>query len=278
MVSFVTVHPNVPMTPPPIRPHYQRSASARVHVFDAATLPWQDTANPGLKLKAVRNDDERGEFLGLVSFAPFVRSAVHQHTGVATSFVVDGGLTDYHGALTLHQVGINVRGSTHDAISYRHTVLVSRLEGPVLYPPDDGEPSGVHAGSRKAAFVNPDPDVPPEVNVSVDVLPCAATGVAGVTRQMVFDYAGTDTVRRLVQLQFRPTTALTAARASDWIELWVRGGELLVNGQRAPASCFVVIEPGATFSLSAPFGASALAWAEGRETWPDGSAGNLFGF
>jgi len=266
------------MTPPRIRPSYERASQGRVHVFDASTLPWQATGNPGLKLKAVRNDDERGEFLGLVSFAPFVRSAVHQHTGVATSFVVDGGLTDYHGSLTLHQVGINVRGSTHDAISYRDTVLVSRLEGPVLYPPTEGEPSGVHAGSRVQSFVNPDPDVPPEVNVSVDALSCAATGVAGVTRQMVFDYAGTGSVRRLVQLQLRPTTALAAARASDWIELWVRGGELLVNGQRAPANCFVVIEPGATFALSAPFGASVLAWAEGREAWSDGGAGNLFGF
>ena len=266
------------MTPPRIRPSYERASQGRVHVFDAGTLPWQATGNPGLKLKAVRNDDERGEFLGLVSFAPFVRSAVHQHTGVATSFVVDGGLTDYHGSLTLHQVGINVRGSTHDAISYRDTVLVSRLEGPVLYPPTEGEPSGVHAGSRLQSFVNPDPDVPPEINVSVDPLPCEATGLAGVARQMVFDYDGTGTERRLVQLQFRPTTTLPAARASDWIELWVRGGELLVNGERAYANCFVVIEPGATFTLRAPFGANALAWAEGRETWPGDGAGNLFGF
>jgi hypothetical protein len=175
-------------------------------------------------------------------------------------------------------VGINVRGSTHDAISYQDTVLVSRLEGPVLYPPGDGEPSGVHAGSRLQAFVNPDPNVPPEVNVSVDALPIQATGLAGVARQMVFDYAGTGTTRRLVQLQLRPTTALQPARASDWIELWVRGGELLVNGGRAFANCFVVIEPGASFEWRAPFGASVLAWAEGREVWPDGMAGNLFGF
>jgi hypothetical protein len=266
------------MTPHRIQPSYQRAAAGRVHVFDAGALPWQDTGNPGLKLKAVRNDDARGEFLGLVSFAPFVRSAVHQHTGVATSFVVDGGLTDYHGSLTLHQVGINVRGSTHDAISYQPTVLVSRLEGPVLYPPGDGEPSGVHAGSRLQAFVNPDPDVPPEVNVSVDALPREATGRFGVTRQTVFDYAGTGTARRLVQLQWRPTTDLPPARAIDWIELWVRGGELVVNGERAVANCFVVIEPGATFALRAPFGATALVWAEGREAWPDGAAGNLFGF
>jgi hypothetical protein len=266
------------MTQPRIQPSYQRARTSRVHVFDAAELPWQATAHPGLKLKAVRNDDARSEFLGLVSFAPFVRSAVHQHTGVATSFVVDGGLTDYHGALTLHQVGINVRGSTHDAVSYQSTVLVSRLEGPVLYPPADGEPSGVHAGSRVQAFVNPDPDVAPEVNVSVDAVPTQPTGVPGVTRQMVFDYAGTGTTRRLVQLRWRPTSDLPAARATDWIELWVRGGELLVNGQRAHANCFVVIEPGASFALRAPFGASALAWAEGREAWPAGIDGNLFGF
>lgn len=266
------------MAPQRIQPSYQRARSGRVHVFDASALPWQDTANPGLKLKAVRNDDERGEFLGLVSFAPFVRSAVHQHRAVATSFVVDGGLTDYHGSLTLHQVGINVCGSTHDAVSYQPTVLVSRLEGPVLYPPREGEPSGVHAGSRLQEFDNPDPDVPPEVNVSIDALPLEPTGLAGVTRQRVFDYAGTGTTRRLVQLQWRPTTRLPAARASDWIELWVRGGELDVNGERAFANCFVVIEPGASFALKAPYGASALAWAEGREAWPDGVTGNLFGF
>ena len=184
------------MTQPPIQPSYLRARTGRVHVFDAATLPWQATGHPGLKLKAVRNDDARGEFLGLVSFAPFVRSAVHQHTGVATSFVIDGGLTDYHGSLTLHQVGINVRGSTHDAVSYQDTVLVSRLEGPVLYPPANGEPSGVHAGSRLQEFVNPDPDVAPEVNVTVDDLPLQPTGLAGVTRRMVFDYAGTGTTRR----------------------------------------------------------------------------------
>jgi hypothetical protein len=263
---------------PRIRPSYQRAHTGRVFVFDAAALPWQATEHAGLKLKAVRNDDAKGEFLGLVSFAPFVRSAVHQHTGVATSFVLDGGLTDYHGSLTLHQVGINVRGSTHDAVSYQSTLLVSRLEAPVLYAPDDGVPTGMHAGSRVQPFANPNPDVPPEVNVTVDALPLQPTGLAGVTRQMVFDYAGTGTTRRLVQLQWRPTTTLPPASASDWIELWVRGGELHVNGQRAPANCFVVIEPGAAFALQAPFGASALAWAEGRESWPDGTAGNLFGF
>jgi hypothetical protein len=159
------------------------------------------TGNPGLKLKAVRNDDERGEFLGLVSFAPFVRSAVHQHTGVATSFVVDGGLTDYHGSLTLHQVASTcaARRTMRSATATRCWCRASK--GRCCYPPTEGEPSGGARRSRLQSFVNPDPDVPPEINVSVDPLPCEATGLAGVTRQMVFDYDGTGTERRLVQLQ-----------------------------------------------------------------------------
>jgi hypothetical protein len=266
------------MTAERLQPRYRRERAGRVHVFDASAMPWQDTADPGLKLKPIRNDDERGEFLGLVHFAPFVRSALHQHQGVATSFVIDGGLTDYHGSVKRHQVGINVRGSTHDAIAYQHTVLVSRLEGHVFYAPRDGVPSGVHAGSLQREFVNPDPDAPPEVNVGVDELPSSATGIAGVQRQVVFDYAGTGTERRLVQLQVRPATELPRCRAGDWIELWVRGGELEIDGARAHANCFVVIEPGAVFSVRSPFGASALAWAEGREQWPGGEGGNLFGF
>ena len=266
------------MRPHRVTPAYQRQRDGRVHVFDAGAMPWQDTANPGLKLKPVRNDDERGEFLGLVSFAPFVRSGLHQHRGVATSFVLDGGLTDYHGSLTRHQAGINVRGSTHDAISYEPTVLASRLEAPVWYPPRDGEPSGVHAGSRQHDFVNLDPDVPPEVNVVVDALTRQPTGLAGVQRQLVFDYAGTGTERRMVQWHLRPTTETPEGVAGDWVELWVRGGEIEVSGARAFANCFVVIEPGARFVLRAPFGACVLAWAEGRERWPAGADANLFGF
>lgn len=267
------------MKPQRLQPLYQRERAGRVHVFDAGAMAWQDTANPGLKLKPVRNDDERGEFLGLVSFAPFVRSALHQHRGVATSFVLDGGLTDYQGPIKRHQVGINRLGSTHDAISYENTVLVARLEGLVWYPPRDGEPSGVHAGSARREFVNPDPDEPPDINVTVDEVAPQATGIAGVRRQLIYDYAGTGTTRRMVQWLLRPTSEVPACRASEWIELWVRGGELEVNGQRAYATCFVVVEPGATLALKSPFGACVLAWAEGREVWPEGhGASNLFGF
>jgi hypothetical protein len=258
------------------RPHVALGAP-QVHVFDAAGLPWRDTPDPGLRLKPVRYDDERGEFLGLVHFAPLARSGLHQHRGVATSFVLSGGLTDYHGALGLHEAGINPAGATHDAIAYADTLLVSRLEGPVAYPRERGALTGLHAGSRLDDIVNPAPERPPEINVPVDALPRVATGIDGVTRQTIFDYAGTGSVHRFVQLALRPGSALPAWRAGALTEFWVRGGLLRVNGRELRANCFVVAEPGARVEMVSPYGALLLAWAEGPEQ--GGPAGaSLFGF
>jgi hypothetical protein len=249
------------------------AASTRaVHVFDMARNAWHATANPGLWLKPVRHDDANGLYLGLVRFDGGTRSGLHQHQGIATSFVLDGGLTDYHGCIGLHQAGINFKGSTHDAIAYRPTLLVSRLEAPVTYPPDS-DISGVHAGSRHAAILNEQPDVPPEVNVDVDALVREDTLVRGVRRQVIFDYANTGTDRRMAQLTIRPGADFTF-EAGALTEFWVRGGQIAANDTAAHADCFIVCEPGATLRIRSPYGALLIAWAEGREK----GEGNLFGF
>ncbi len=262
---------------------YARARSGRVHVFDASAMPWEETARPGLRLKTIRVDDARGEFLGLIGLDRFVRSGLHQHQGIAISFILEGGLTDYQGPVNQHEVGINYRGSTHDAMAYVPTVLVSKLEGPVTYPPQDRLLSGIHAGSRYDSLRNPAPEVPPEVNVAIDALPRRDSGVAGLQRQDVYDYAHSPDRRRMAQWHLRPESEVPTWQASDWVELWVRGGELTVNGQPAHANCFVVIEPEATVRITSLFGALLIAWAEGREQWGLGEAGpgaqrNLFGF
>ncbi|MEO7243852.1 MAG: hypothetical protein ABIX12_01705 [Rubrivivax sp.] len=261
---------------------YTRESRERVHVFDATPLPWEQQARPGLTMKTVRIDDARGEFLGLIRFDPFVRSAVHQHQGVASSFVLEGGLTDYHGPVHQNEVGINFRGSTHDAMAYVPTVLVSKLEGPVTYPRSERMISGIHAGSTYEDFRNPAPDVAPELNIAVDRVVPVQTGVAGLCRQPIYDYAGSGHDRRLLQWRLRPETELPAWQATDWVELWIRGGELVVNGQAAHANCFVVVEPGATVRMASPFGALALVWSEGRESIAEGAGDSaprsLFGF
>jgi ChrR Cupin-like domain len=239
---------------------YTTPAKAQVSIFDMATVPWQATANPGLLLKPVRMDDTQGHFLGLVRFDADTRSGLHQHQGVATSFVVDGGLTDYHGSIGLHETGINLHGATHDAVAYQRTVLISRLEGRVSYPPNS-EISGVHSGSYSAEFQNPDPSMPPEVNIKVDALPLQATGIEGVQRQVIFDYAGTGSNHRMLQLHLRPGSEISF-QAGARTEFWVRGGNLVINGQAAHANCFVVCEADAQVNISSPFGALLLAWAD----------------
>lgn len=262
------------------RAAYQPESKGRIHVFDAATLPWHDTPDVGVRLKAVRYDDSKGLFLGLVSFAPMARTGLHQHRGVATSFVIDGGLTDYQGSLGLHEAGINLVGATHDAIAYQQTLLVSRLEGPVWYATSQGTLTGLHAGSRQAAIVHAAPELPPDINVRVDGLPQRETGIAGLRRQLIFDYAGTGSAHRFVQLALRPATVCPPWQATALTEFWIRGGAIEIDGRTAAANHFVVVEAGAAVAMASSSGALLLVWAEGPPAWSDGPAPsrNLLGF
>jgi hypothetical protein len=254
---------------------YQPARNAQVHVFDMSQSAWQVTGNPGLHLKPVRIDDLQGSFLGLVKFEAFARSGLHQHQGLATSFVIDGGLTDYHGSIKLHEAGLNFKGATHDAVAYQNTLLVSRLEAPVSYPPNS-DISGVHAGSEYRSFQNPDPSIPPEINVAVDLLQAQPSGYDGIECQVIYDYAGQPAQSRYVQLSIRPHTQVEF-EAGGVTEFWVRGGQLKVNGLDAFANCFIVCEPQAKVTIDCPFGALLLAWAEAPEKNRHASK-SLFGF
>jgi len=278
--------PKTPSTAPVVVP-YRRGGSGGVHVYDAASMDWRPTGKEGVVQKAVRRDDERGQFLGLIAMEPMVRSGLHQHQGVATSFFVEGALTDYQGPIGLHQVGINLKGATHDAIAFQRTVLVARLEAPVIYPPQDGPLHGLHAGARHGHFANPAPAVPPDINVTIDAQPLQATGCPGVMRQTAFDYAQTSDDHRMVQLSIAPQARLPRLFVTGHTEFWVRGGLLEIDGRLACAGCFVIVEPQTEISLACPFGALLLGWAEGPAHWVEAPASerglppvraDLFGF
>lgn len=251
---------------------YRRGGRGGVYLFDPQALTWQPAGRDGIVQKVIRRDDTHGHFLGLIGMEPMTRSGLHQHQGVATSFFVDGGLTDYQGTVAREQVGINLKGATHDAISYPRSLFVARLQAPVTYPPDSGPLHQLHAGARHAQLVNPAPDVPPDINVTVDALALRGTGCDGVTRQTVFDYAGTPQDHRLVQLHLRPGVRLPRLLATDQVEIWVRGGLLEVDGRTAAAGGFVILEPGTEASLASPFGALLIVWAEGPAHWVDAPA------
>jgi len=253
-----------------------------VHVYDANDLAWQSAGKDGLVLKAVREDTVNGKFLGLVGFEPVVRSGLHQHLGVATSFVLDGGLTDYFGAITLHDAGINVKGATHDAVAYQKTLLVSRLEAPVIYPEATTREYALHTGPRFGEIRNPHPELAPDINVAVDRLAADPTLVAGVSRKMIFDYAASEGEHRYVQMAMLPGSSVPAFRTCAPLEIWVRAGDLRVGGKLAYGNCFALVEAGATVSLASDFGALFHAWSDGPVDWLDGATKaqrpDLFGF
>ena len=253
-----------------------RRLAGKVYAYDMLDAPWTGVGRAGLAQKVVRADRERGRYLGLIGFEPMTRTGLHQHLGTAISHFLDGSLYDYGGVTTQGQCGINLAGATHDAVAYNRCVLVSRLEGPVVYPPeehaDDGAgPHGLHAGSRHApGLVNPAPERPPEIVATVEALPVETTALAGVTRRVIFDYARTGTDRRFVQLCLLPGTVLPAHRVTDLTEWFVLGGDVCVNGTRAGGGGFVVLEPGTDVEVSTRYGARLLAWAEGPARWLDG--------
>lgn len=267
---------------------YAPNGSQRVFVCDASPLSWQGAGKEGIALKPVRYDAQRGHFLGLVGFEPFARSGVHQHQGVASSYFVDGALTDHQGSASAGEVGVNLKGATHEAIAYRKTLLVSRLEAPVLYLPQQDLPQQeelalTHAGARRQAFETPDVDAPPDLNIRVDALRSVPVGIEGVARRMIFDYAGCDDDRRLLELSLRARSALPRWRAAHRVELWVHGGDISVNGRQAWANCFVIIEPDTEVAIESRFGARLLVWADGPATMLSADAAgrplkDLFGF
>ena len=255
------------------------AVSKSVHVYDAEALKWQSAGKSGLALKPVREDRDKGRFLGLVAFEPVTRSGLHQHLGVATSFILDGGLSDYQGAIGLHEAGINLKGATHDAVAYQRALMVSRLEAPVIYPPETHRDYALHTGPRFGAITNPNPETPPDINVPVDRLPALSTSIAGVTRSMIFDYALSKSEHRYAQMRMLPAAKIPAFKTRAPLELWVRAGDLRVGGSVAYANCFAIIEAGATVEIASAFGALFHAWSEGPIDWSDGvRRSDLFGF
>ncbi len=252
---------------------------SQVGVYDMTAARWTEAGKKGIAQKVVRVDHEKGRYLGLIGFEPLTASGLHQHLGVASSYFLEGSLTDYAGTAVRGQMGINLRGATHDAIAYEKCLLAARLEAPVIYPPEDGPVHRLHAGARRAGIVNAAPEVMPDINVTVETLPLQPTSLAGVARRMIFDYAGTGDARRLAQLQLLPGAEVPAHATTDLVEWFVCGGDVRIGGRAATAGSFVIIEPGAEVVLSSRYGALLLAWAEGQVRWSDGKARpDLYGF
>jgi len=245
-----------------------------IYAYNLESLPWRAMPRGTAREKCVRRDDATGLYLGMIQFDPLTRSGVHQHLATATSYFLAGSLTDYQGTTGEGNVGINLAGATHDAVSYTGCTLVSRLEGPVVIP-DGG--LAVHPHAASSAVHASNVEVPPDISVPLHATSPVPTRFPGVMRRPLFDYAGTGDDRRLCALQLWPRTPALRVAHAALTDFFLLAGDLRVNGQSVSGPAFVLFEPGVEASLSSEYGCLLLAWAEGPGRSPDSGA-ELYGF
>lgn len=238
--------------------------AAGVYGYAREELRWVATEKRGMRLAAVRASREEGRFLGYLAFDGMAETGVHQHLGPAFSYFLRGGLTDFQGTARAGEMGINLEGATHTAISYGETLAASRLEAPVIYPSEDSVRGEVlHTGASAGEIENLAPEILPDINVDVDAIAWAPLTTPGVQRRMIFDYRETEHDRRNLQLRLLPGTRVPPFLASAAVDVFVLGGDLSAGGETVGSGGFLVIEAGARVELSTRHGALAILWAEG---------------
>ncbi|HEY7609907.1 MAG TPA: hypothetical protein VIF14_11800 [Alphaproteobacteria bacterium] len=250
-----------------------------IYTYALDELPWRELGRPGVKDKSVRRERETGNYLGLIAFEPLSRSGLHQHLGTALSYFLAGSLTDYQGSASEGMAGINLAGATHDAVSYTGSLIASRLEGPVVVPEGVTAAHPILGGAKAGRLRNPFPERWPDRNIAVAPLPLVPTQFAGVGRRMIFDYAPTGDRRRFAALTIMPHAPAIEIAHQGLTDWYVVAGDVAVNGKRAHANSFVVIEPGARAEIASEYGCQLLAWAEAPGSGEaQGQEAELYGF
>lgn len=239
---------------------------------------WSKNDRPGLWNKPLYAHSDTGSFFGWIRFDAMATTGVHQHLGPAYSFILQGALHDFQGSVEVGQMGINLSPATHEAIAYRPTLFVARLEAPVLYGDAPQSRTGaLHTGGRAGPIVAQRPEDLPDLNITVADLPMVPTSMAGVGRRVIHVNREGGSEKRCVQLQMLPGTSLRPFRTLHRIDIFMLAGSAqLVQGD-LPTGCLVSFEPGREVQLTSRFGALLFVWADGAvET--DGDTPDPFGF
>lgn len=85
-----------------------------VHVA-ACGSGWADAGNPGVRVKCLHADDERGERTLLFELAPGARSAPHSHAEFEQVYVLSGSFHDGERWLRAGDYCARAPGEVHEA-------------------------------------------------------------------------------------------------------------------------------------------------------------------
>jgi hypothetical protein len=252
-----------------------------VHIARMDQLPWTATGQPGICQQEIRCDRETGRYFGAARFDPMSRSGMHRHLGPVGSYFLAGSVVDHHSEVVGGQALINLTGAVHDVISYPGALTVARVDGPILYPNDVGLYAELGAKARAAgANLDDSLGVTPNITVTLNALKPMPTGITGLSRRVIFDYAGEGCRRRYVELLFTPGTKVPQHRLLDMIDWFVLAGRVEIGGKEAEAGSFVSLDGGTKVEIVSRYGARVIAWADAPVTWLSGDTdlADLYGF
>lgn len=252
--------------------------STGVRVVSAATLEWEPVGSGNVRQKIVRANEETGEFLGLMSIDAFARTGLHKHLDVAFAYHLSGASTNYSTLVTRGQLGITLNGTVHETVIYEPTLSVVRTEGRTMYPQSSGS-DHVHAGAVHGEMSVADRQWCGCLSIDAASVAAEATGVDGLVRRVLFDYAATGKNRRLCEFGALPKTAVAHHVAADRLEFYVIAGDIRANGLEARAGDFILVDAGTVLEWGSSFGSRVLVWADAAarsESMP--GAERLYGF
>jgi alkylated DNA nucleotide flippase Atl1 len=242
-------------------------------------IPWTDSGARKVAQQELRYDTASGHYFGAAKFMPLARSGIHRHVGPAVSYMIYGALFDHDSEVREGQAYINFSGAVHNVVTYQDSLAITRLDGPVLYPTDEGIYFRLREAADRSEGIDDTVGRKPNMYITVNDLPDAPTGFAGVTRRMIYDYAGDPWNARFIQLTLAPGSSIPTHRVTNRIDGFVLAGELTIAGETATSASYVTLEPGTETEIASQYGCRFLVWADGPAAWSDGQdRPDIYGF
>jgi anti-sigma factor ChrR (cupin superfamily) len=235
-------------------------------------LPWTSVGRDGTEAKVLRLDPGIGASVTLLRFARGATTGLHTHTALATSYFLSGSLLDFQGEAGSGELGVNLPGATHDACATADSILVSRLDGPVL---------GVELTPELRGSDRDDPLTPvrsevlgpPDINITAAGVAWEATAFPGVERRTLWQ-AGPNQSVAVVRLQ--PGAEVPRHLHFRPLDTYVLAGEFRDEGGRYAAGDYAYTGAGTRRSLTSATGCELLCWADGPAVFAGGLVEGLY--
>lgn len=98
--------------------------------LEVAALPWQPTPFPGVEIKMLYQDEERGFMTQLVRMAPGSTITFHEHIDIEQTYVLEGSLADEEGEAKAGDFVWRPAGSRHVARAPKGALILGFFLAP----------------------------------------------------------------------------------------------------------------------------------------------------